>query len=48
MIKRCTCKHEYQDKKHGKGKRVHNPLRSKSPGGKLTDWRCTVCGTVRS
>jgi len=23
-IKACKCKHEYQDNKYGKGKRVHN------------------------
>jgi len=35
-IKNCDCKHEYQDKKYGKGKRVHNPtIKDK--------WRCTVC-----
>ena len=39
MIKKCTCKNEYQDKKYGKGKRVHNKF-EKDGGG----WRCTVCG----
>lgn len=38
MIKFCTCKHEYQEKKHGKGKRVFNEMAEK---GK---YRCTVCG----
>ena len=36
MIKKCTCKHTYQDKKYGKGMRVWN-LTSKGV-------RCTVCG----
>ena len=36
MIKKCKCKHEYQDKRYGKQKRIFNE----------TDkgWRCTVCG----
>ena len=33
----CTCKHEWQDKKYGKQKRVHN-WRVKNES-----WRCTVC-----
>jgi hypothetical protein len=34
---------EYQDKKYGKGIRVHNPC-----GGKNRDKvRCTVCGEMR-
>lgn len=32
----CVCDHEYQDKKHGKGKRVHNPTKD--------GYKCTVCG----
>jgi len=39
----CSCKHEYQDKKYGKGNRVHNKKGSKNPG-----YRCTVCGISRS
>ena len=45
MIMKCTCKHEYQDKKYGVGSRVHNALAPK-PGGPQK-YRCTVCGTVR-
>lgn len=30
----CDCKNEYQDKRYGKGKRVHN---------RGNEWRCTVC-----
>ena len=37
MIKACTCKNEYMDKKYGPGKRVHTV-------GKKGDERCTVCG----
>lgn len=40
-IKSCTCEHKYQDEKHGKGKRVHNP--GKGQNGS-TEWVCTVCG----
>jgi hypothetical protein len=36
----CTCSHEYQDQKYGKGMRVFTP---KMPSGKLSGWRCTVC-----
>ena len=43
MIKRCTCKHDYQDKEHGKKMRVFNP--TKQNGRELErGWRCTVCG----
>jgi len=32
---KCTCRHEFQDTKYGKGKRVHNKTKK--------GWRCTVC-----
>lgn len=35
-ILKCTCQHDYQDKRYGKGKRVHN---RKADG----TWTCTVC-----
>ena len=38
MIKKCTCAHEYQDRKYGKGNRVWNPT--------LKGIRCTVCATL--
>jgi hypothetical protein len=38
-IKFCSCEHEYQDKKYGKNKRVHN----KTTNG----WRCTACGNEK-
>ena len=43
MIKICEthCKSEWQDKMHGKGKRVLNEMRSMGGGQK---GRCTVCG----
>ncbi len=33
----CSCPHEFQDSRYGKGKRLHNPHK----GGK---YGCTVCG----
>jgi len=39
-VQRCTCKHEYQDKKYGKQLRVFN----KSGSSKVKVIRCTVCG----
>lgn len=41
MRKLCTCKHPFQDKRYGKGKRVHND------GGNKGDARCTVCGDTK-
>lgn len=38
-IKKCSCKHEYQDKKYGKGRRVAN----KCAGKTNVVYRCTVC-----
>jgi hypothetical protein len=40
-IKTCDCKHEFQDKKYGEGKRVHNLV------NKDGTWRCTVCSKIR-
>lgn len=39
-IVKCECKHDYQDKKHGQGKRVANWAPKK--GGH----KCTVCGKI--
>ena len=39
-IVKCDCKHDYQDKKHGKGQRVANH----APKSKA--YRCTVCGKL--
>ncbi len=41
MIEKCNCKHEEQDKIHGKGNRVHNPRKKE---GERT---CTVCKTIK-
>ena len=38
----CNCVSEYQDKKYGKGNRVHND-KAKGQG-----WVCTVCDKVKS
>ena len=37
-IMKCKCKHEGQDRIHGKGERVHNEA--------TTGFRCTVCERV--
>ncbi len=34
-ILECFCTHEYQDKRYGKNKRLHNPTKD--------GYRCTVC-----
>jgi hypothetical protein len=39
MIKPCSCKNKFQDKKYGEGNRVHNKLSEKS----YDKWCCTVC-----
>ena len=44
-IIKCTCEHKYQDKKYGKGLRVHNKTVTKS--GPSQEYRCTVCGKVK-
>ena len=41
-ILRCTCEHEFQDKRYGKGKRVHNRKADK------TKFVCTVCRKERT
>lgn len=37
----CTCSHEFQDSRYGKGKRVHNPAKK---GAVI---RCTVCNSEK-
>lgn len=34
---KCTCKHDFQDRRYGAGMRVMNELPKKG-------WSCTVCG----
>ena len=54
-LKRCHCKRkmagdaaDFQDKRYGKGIRVHNETTSKAIGaGPDGGWRCTVCGEVK-
>lgn len=46
MIITCDCKHEQQDILHGKGKRVHNPMK-KIPD-MPQEYRCTVCKKERT
>lgn len=41
MIKRCSCVSDYQDKRYGKDKRLHNLA------VKVRKYRCTVCRTLR-
>ena len=45
MILRCSCKHEFQDERYGRGMRVHNPCSDGGP--KHGQARCTVCGAYR-
>ena len=37
-----SCKHEFQDKHYGKGKRLFNKTGGSGKG--TVGWRCTVCG----
>ena len=37
MLKKCSCKHEFQDKQYGDSVRVYNPCKND------THARCTVC-----
>lgn len=39
----CSCKHDFQDQRHGQSNRVHNPCKR----GDATAYRCTVCGNVK-
>ena len=41
QLLRCDCQHEYQDKKYGKGIRVHNTDKSNKKNV------CTVCGKAK-
>lgn len=40
-IQECSCAHEFQDKLHGKGNRVHNSVGKGKEHGK--EVVCTVC-----
>ncbi|MFH1625552.1 MAG: hypothetical protein ABID54_10430 [Pseudomonadota bacterium] len=39
----CDCSNEYQDRKYGKYKRLHNQCKL----GNSIGWRCTICKKVR-
>ena len=43
-IVNCDCKHDYQDAKYGKGKRVANYARNAN--NKFGGYRCSVCGKM--
>lgn len=46
-VLRCRCYHDFQDKRYGRMKRLHNPTGrdgAKHPDG----WRCTVCGDKKT
>jgi hypothetical protein len=45
MILRCDCKHEFQDKEYGPGRRLHNLMGHKE--GQSRKYRCAVCGKER-
>lgn len=42
QVHSCSCSHEFQDKKYGRGQRLHNEA------GKDSKLRCTVCGNEKS
>lgn len=39
MLLKCSCQSDFQDKRYGKGQRVHNERKDPKAGP-----RCTVCG----
>lgn len=41
MIKRCTCKNSWMDKRYGVSRRVMNKTQIKA--GAVVVYRCTVC-----
>ena len=44
VIKPCDCKSDYQDKRYGENRRVHNVCDGGNYGSKLAPQiRCTVC-----
>lgn len=45
----CTCKHEFQDAKYGKGMRVHNSAKKLSTNATKTNgFRCSVCAGAKT
>lgn len=45
VIKKCSCSHEYQDKRYGTGMRVHNVGKKPPTGSAFV--KCTVCGSKK-
>lgn len=42
---KCNCDHSYQDRKYGKGVRLHNAKTEVVNGNvRKSGYRCTVCG----
>lgn len=41
----CTCNHEYQDNRYGKGKRLHTVRPNYGTNGAAV---CTVCGSQKN
>ena len=48
IVLSCTCKHEFQDKQHGKNKRVHTLSTDKGGKGSSRTAKCTVCLKTQS
>ena len=46
MILFCSCNDETQDEMHGKGSRVHNPVKKKYPHERQK-WRCAKCLDIK-
>lgn len=48
-VKFCGCESKFQDKRYGKGKRVHNLTGGSGRMARSTKgYRCTVCGATKS
>ena len=45
-VKHCRCPHGFQDRRYGKGMRVHNRTNQKEATAQQ-GWRCTICGEVK-
>jgi hypothetical protein len=45
-VLRCTCEHDYQDKRFGKNRRLFNPTMKAANKDGPTTYRCTVCGAL--
>ena len=46
-IRKCNCVSDFQDKKYGLGRRVHNEL-GRDRGGRSGGLRCSVCTDTKS